>query len=248
MSEPAVLNPISRVSVAERKDYVRALFCMVSQRYDLLNSVLSLLLDRYWRWQTVQLLRDYPSGPVLDLCAGTMPLSRALIRACPERTVLAVDFCETMLRTGLQPRSRSGHRERIYPVCGDGEEIPAPSNTFCGCTVGFGLRNLTQTRQGLAEIHRVLRPGARLLVLELSRPQQPLVRTLYNCYLHQILPRLAGLYSGYREAYEYLARSVAAFYPPEELLALLQESGFHSVEQRQLSLGIVSIYIGHKQT
>ncbi len=218
---------------------------MVSQRYDLLNSLLSLLLDRCWRWRTARLLREFPEGPVLDLCAGTMPLAAELARQAEQRTVLAVDFCEAMLRAG-QPRLPRGARERIFPVCGDSEEIPAPDNTFCACTVGFGVRNLTRARQGLAEMRRVLRPGGMLLILELSRPKNPLVRPLYNCYLHHLLPRIAGLCSGHREAYEYLARSVAAFYEPEELLAMLRETGFTRVERRQLSLGIVSIYIGRK--
>jgi demethylmenaquinone methyltransferase/2-methoxy-6-polyprenyl-1,4-benzoquinol methylase len=240
MSEsPAVSLPRPE----EKKDYVRTLFCTVSQRYDLLNSLLSLLLDRCWRWRTVRLLRDCPEGPVLDLCAGTMPLAVELIRQDKERAVLAVDFCEAMLRTGMKNLPRCG---RIFPVCGDSEEIPAPDNTFCGCTVGFGVRNLSRARQGLAEMLRVLRPGGRLLILELSRPKNPLVRPLYHCYLHHLLPRIAGLCSGHREAYEYLARSVAAFYEPEELLAMLRETGFRSVERRQLSLGIVSIYTGIK--
>ncbi len=229
----------------EKKDYVRALFCLVSTRYDLLNSLLSLLLDRCWRWRTVRLLRDCLGGPVLDLCAGTLPLAVELTRQDRERTVLAVDFCEAMLRAGKQ-HLPSGARARIFPVCGDSEEIPAPDNTFAACTVGFGVRNLSRTRLALAEMRRVLRPGGRLLILELSRPRSPFVRPLYNCYLHRLLPRIAGLCAGHREAYEYLARSVAAFYEPEELLAMLRETGFIHVERRQLTFGIASIYIGCK--
>ncbi len=247
MPESAAVSPPHAAAPAEeKKDYVRALFCTVSQRYDLLNSLLSLLLDRCWRWRTVRLLRDFPDGPVLDLCAGTMPLSLELTRQAKKRTVLAIDFCEAMLRTGVSRLPDDGRRQRIFPVCGDSEDIPAPDNTFCACTVGFGVRNLARTGQGLAEMRRVLRPGGRLLILELSRPRNRLIRPLYHCYLHHLLPRIAGLCSGHREAYEYLARSVAAFYEPEELLAMLRESGFRHVERRKLSLGIVSIYIGHK--
>jgi demethylmenaquinone methyltransferase/2-methoxy-6-polyprenyl-1,4-benzoquinol methylase len=229
------------------KEQVRDIFTTVSPKYDLLNSLLSLLFDRCWRWRTVRLLRDFPSGPVLDLCAGTLPLSVELVRQAEERTVLAVDFCEGMLRAGRR-NLPVDHQQaaRIFLVCGDGEDIPAPSNAFWGCTVGFGVRNLTDTRQGLAEMHRVLKPGGRLLILELSRPATPLVKPIYNCYLNYMLPRIASLCAGHRQAYEYLASSIASFYEPAELLAMLREAGFSGVERRQLSLGIVSIYIGNK--
>jgi demethylmenaquinone methyltransferase/2-methoxy-6-polyprenyl-1,4-benzoquinol methylase len=230
----------------ENKAQVRAIFASVCQRYDLLNSVLSLLFDRCWRWRAVRLLRDLPSGPVLDLCAGTLPLSLELAKQAEKRTVLAVDFCEGMLRAGLRHLPATGLQGRIFPVCGDSEAIPAPDGTFCACTVGFGVRNLSRTKQGLAEIHRVLRPGGRLLILELSRPKNPLVKPIYNCYLHHLLPRIASLCAGDRQAYEYLASSIASFYEPEELLTMLRETGFSEVRRRQLSLGIVSIYTGNK--
>lgn len=234
------------IPLEQKKEYVREIFSSVSPKYDLLNSLLSLLLDRCWRWRTVRLLRDVPGGPVLDLCAGTMPLALELTRQAEERIVLAVDFCEGMLRAGIRSLSDDQRRTRIFPVCGDGEEIPAPDGTFWGCTVGFGVRNLAHTRQGLAEMHRVLRPGGRLLILELSRPANPLVKPIYNCYLHYMLPRIASLCAGHRQAYEYLASSIASFYEPAELLAMMRETGFTGVERRQLSLGIVSIYIGNK--
>jgi len=229
------------------KGQVRDIFTSVSPKYDLLNSLLSLLLDRCWRWRTVRLLRDLPSGSVLDLCAGTLPLAVELVRQAEERTVLAVDFCEGMLRAGRRNLPVDQQQAaRIFLACGDSEDIPAPSNTFQACTVGFGVRNLTDTRQGLAEMHRVLKPGGRLLILELSRPVNPLVKPVYYCYLHYMLPRIASLCAGDRQAYEYLASSIASFCEPEELLAMLRETGFTGVARRQLSLGIVSIYIGTK--
>lgn len=230
----------------EKKRFVRDKFAAISSRYDLLNSLLSFQIDRYWRWRTTRLLSQFPDGPVLDLCAGTLPLSLELTRQAKKRQVLAVDFCEDMLRSGVKSLPRDERRQRIFPVCGDGEEIPAPDNTFWGCTVAFGVRNLSRTQQGLCEMHRVLRPGGKLLILEFSRPTNPVVKPLYNFYLNRVLPRVAGVVSGDQEAYEYLASSIAAFYEPEELLAMLRAAGFRETGRRPLTFGIVTIYIGIK--
>lgn len=230
----------------EKKKFVRDKFSSISGRYDLLNSLLSLQIDRYWRWQTTRLLREFPAGPVLDLCAGTLPLSLELTRQAKQRQVLSVDFCEDMLRAGQQTLPEDERRQRIFPVCGDGEDIPAPANTFHGCTVAFGVRNLARTQQGLNEMYRVLRHSGKLLILEFSRPTNPVVKPIYNFYLNKVLPKVAGLVSGDKEAYEYLASSIAAFYEPEELLSMMRQSGFSHVERKPLSFGIVSIYIGIK--
>jgi len=230
----------------EKKKFVRDKFSAISGRYDLLNSLLSMQIDRYWRWKTTRLLRQFPAGPVLDLCAGTLPLSLELTRQAQERMVLAVDFCEDMLKNGKKALPNDNRKDRIFPVCGDGEEIPAPTDTFYGCTVAFGVRNLARTLQGLGEMHRVLRPGGKLLILEFSRPTNPIIKPIYSLYLNKVLPWVAGLVSGDKEAYEYLASSIAAFYEPAELLAMMREAGFTRVERKPLSFGIVSIYIGCK--
>ncbi len=230
-----------------KKKFVREKFASISGKYDLLNSLLSFQIDRYWRWRTTRLLKEFPSGPVLDLCAGTLPLSLELARQAKARTVLSVDFCEDMLRAGKNSLPKDERRNRLHPVCGDGEEIPVPDNTVWGCTVAFGVRNLSRTRKGLEEMYRVLRPSGKLLILEFSRPTNPLVKPVYNFYLNTILPTVAGMVSGDKEAYQYLASSIAAFYEPEELLSMMRQAGFASVERKPLTFGIVSIYIGVKE-
>ncbi|VAW36214.1 Demethylmenaquinone methyltransferase [hydrothermal vent metagenome] len=230
----------------EKKKFVRNKFAAISSRYDLLNSLLSMQIDKYWRWKTTRLLKEFPDGSVLDLCAGTLPLSLELTRQAKRRRVLAVDFCEDMLRSGMQALPDDHRKPRIFPVCGDGEEIPAPDNTFWGCTVAFGVRNLARTRQGLKEMHRVIKPGGKLLILEFSRPRNPVIRPLYAFYLNKVLPAVAGLVSGDKEAYEYLASSIAAFYEPEELLDMMRQAGFSHTERKPLTFGIVNIYIGVK--
>ncbi len=230
----------------EKKEFVRAKFASISSRYDLLNSLLSFQVDRYWRWKTTRLLKEFQEGAVLDLCAGTLPLSLELTRQVKDRRVLAVDFCEDMLRSGRQNLPDDHRKPRIFPVCGDGEEIPAPDLTFWGCTVAFGVRNLSRTQKGLNEMYRVLKPGGKLLILEFSRPKNPVIKPLYNFYLNSILPKIAGLVSGDKEAYEYLASSIAAFHEPEELLKMMKTAGFSSTDYKPLTFGIVTIYIGIK--
>jgi demethylmenaquinone methyltransferase / 2-methoxy-6-polyprenyl-1,4-benzoquinol methylase len=233
-------------SVDEKKKFVRDKFASISDKYDFLNSLLSLKVDRYWRWVTTRELKEFPEGAVLDLCAGTLPLALELTRQAPKRKVVAMDFCEEMLRSGLNNLPSDERRDRIGAVCGDGEEIPAASEKFWGITVAFGVRNLARTEQGLAEMYRVLKPGGKLLILEFSRPRNVFFKPVYNFYLNRILPRVAGLVSGDKEAYEYLASSIAKFYEPEALLAMIKGAGFSRHFCRPLTMGIVTIYIGIK--
>jgi demethylmenaquinone methyltransferase/2-methoxy-6-polyprenyl-1,4-benzoquinol methylase len=233
-------------SAEEKKKFVRDKFASISNKYDFLNSLLSLRVDRYWRWVTTRELKKFPEGAVLDLCAGTLPLALELTRQAPKRTVVAVDFCEDMLRSGLKSLPSDERRNRIGAVCGDGEEIPTASEKFWGVTVAFGVRNLARTEQGLAEMYRVLKPGGKLLILEFSRPRNVFFKPVYNFYLNRVLPKVAGLVSGDKEAYEYLASSIANFYEPEDLLAMIKEAGFSKHYCRPLTMGIVTIYIGIK--
>ena len=230
----------------EKKRVVRDKFASISSDYDFLNSLLSLKVDSYWRWVTTRELKEFPEGAILDLCAGTLPLSLELTRQAPARNVVAIDFCEDMLLSGLKTLPFDERRNRITAVCGDGEEIPAASEKFWGVTVAFGVRNLAQTAKGLAEMYRVLKPGGKLLILEFSRPRNAFFKPIYNFYLNRVLPKVAGLVSGDKEAYEYLASSIAKFYEPEELLSMMKEAGFSKQYCRPLTMGIVTLYIGIK--
>ena len=233
-------------SAEEKKRFVRDKFASISKDYDFLNSLLSLKVDLYWRWVTTRELKEFPEGAILDLCAGTLPLSLELTRQAPARNVVAIDFCEDMLLSGLKTLPDDERRDRITAVCGDGEEIPAASEKFWGVTVAFGVRNLARTEKGLAEMWRVLKPGGKLLILEFSRPRNLFFKPIYNFYLNKVLPKIAGLVSGDKEAYEYLASSIAKFYAPEELLAMMKVAGFSRQYCRPLTMGIVTLYIGIK--
>ena len=233
-------------SADEKKRFVRDKFASISNKYDFLNSLLSLKIDSYWRWVTTRELKEFPEGPILDLCAGTLPLSLELTRQAKKRHVVAVDFCQDMLVSGLKTMPQDNRRNRITAVCGDGEEIPAATGKFWGVTVAFGVRNLARTQKGLAEMYRVLKPGGKLLILEFSRPRNAFFKPVYNFYLNRILPLVAGLVSGDKEAYEYLASSIAEFYEPEELLSMIRKAGFSRQYYRSLTMGIVTLYIGIK--
>jgi demethylmenaquinone methyltransferase/2-methoxy-6-polyprenyl-1,4-benzoquinol methylase len=169
-----------------------------------------------------------------------------LTRQAPARQVLAVDFCEDMLRSGLSSMPGDNRKQRVTAVCGDGEEIPVGTESVWGVTVAFGVRNLARTEKGISEMWRVLKPGGKLLILEFSRPRNPVFKPIYNFYLNRVLPKIAGLVSGDKEAYEYLASSIAEFYEPEELLSMIRQAGFVKYHCRPLTMGVVTIYVGVK--
>lgn len=232
-------------SIDGKRVYVRRMFSEIAPSYDLLNRVLSLGIDR--RWRTVALRRlawdRAPEGRYLDLCAGTLDVGAQLTRQSGFRgRILAADFAEPMLRAGAGKASPSV----LAPVVADAMSLPVASEAFDGAIVAFGIRNVADLGAGLREVHRVLRPGARFVILEFSTPRVPLVRSLYRFYFHQILPRIGRLVSGHRTAYTYLPRSVAHFPETEALAAAMRDAGFRDVRWETLTFGIAAIHVGTK--
>ncbi len=226
----------------EKKGFVQDKFASVSEKYDLLNSLLSCYVDHYWRMAAARELCMYPVETVLDLCAGTLPLSHELVRQMPRR-VVSVDFCHDMLKYGVR-HMKKGYERAILPVCGDGEMLPLADSCCAGITVAFGVRNLARLDRGFSEMLRVLRPGGKLVILEFSRPSLPLFRGIYMYYLKNILPRIGGLISGDTEAYRYLAESIEAFHAPDQLARMMASAGFAQVRYYPLTFGIVHIHTG----
>jgi demethylmenaquinone methyltransferase/2-methoxy-6-polyprenyl-1,4-benzoquinol methylase len=225
----------------ERERQVRTIFSEIAPRYDLLNHVLSLNIDRSWRRMAVDLLcwERSADGVFLDACAGTYDLSLELARRQGfGGTVVASDFARPMLVEG---RGKLGDAP-VRPVCGDSLRLPFPSETFHGATVGFGVRNLADLDRGLAELCRVLRPGARLVVLEFTLPPNPLVRAGYQLYFRRILPLVGRIVSGHPWAYTYLPESVKEFPGPDALVDRLERAGFRAAAYRLVSLGIAAIH------
>ncbi len=229
---------------SEKKAYVREKFSRVTRRYDLVNTLGSFGIDHWWRYEAVKELSRYP-GPILDLCAGTLPLAKEIVRQRP-RLVVALDICLDMLAYGLKRLETHPASVFIRPICADGEKLPFPDGVFWGETVAFGVRNLAHLEQGLAEMYRVLRPGGKAVILEFSRPSAPIFAPVYRFYLNRILSKIGGWLTGDEEAYKYLARSIAAFPSPEEFATLMRKVGFKEVSFRSLTLKVVTLYTGVK--
>ncbi len=226
---------------AEREDQVRTLFSEIAPRYDLLNHVLSMNIDRGWRRRAIRMLRwqERETGRYLDACAGTFDLSLELAKQAGFRgSVIATDFALPML---VQGRGKLG--PSVTPICGDTLRLPFAKACFDGATVGFGVRNLSELGAGFSALARVLRPGARLVSLEFTDPPNRVLRGLYNFYFHRILPVVGRVVSGHPWAYSYLPESVKEFPGPTELAGLLAESGFKNVEWRLVTGGIAAIHV-----
>jgi len=223
---------------------VRRMFSGISPRYDLLNRLLSLGIDRGWRRRTVAALRNGgPEGPgrALDLCCGTGDL--ALELASGGFRVTGVDFCHEMLVRGRQ-KARGAEAVRLAE--GDALRLPFPDGVFTAASVAFGIRNLQDMDAGLAEMARVLRPGGRLAVLEFGRPRGWLLPLLYKVYLNAWVPVVGRLVSGDRAAYGYLASSIQAFPDVSVVEGRLLRAGFSRVEIEPLTGGIAWLYLATK--
>ncbi len=227
----------------ERERQVQRIFSEIAPRYDLLNHVLSLNVDRRWRRDAVNRLgwEQAPRGVYLDNCAGTFDLSLELASRPGFRgEVVASDFAHAMLVEGLP---KLGSRA-VHPVCGDGLRLPFPSAFFDGATVGFGVRNLADVDGGLREFARVLKPGSRLVILEFTVPPNPLMRAAYLFYFNRILPTVGGVVSGHPWAYKYLPESVKDFPQPPGLARKMRDAGFSETYWSWVTGGIAAIHVG----
>jgi len=229
-----------------RREEVRRMFASIVGRYDLLNRLLSLRRDVYWRRVAVALGQIPRGGDVLDLCAGTGDVALEIVRQGSGARVIAVDNCEPMLIRGLHKAKRANAADQIRFAVAPAEELPFADATFDRAFVAFGVRNIADRRRGLREMARVLKPDGRAIILEFSTPSSPLFGPLYRFYSHRILPWIGGLLSGNRAAYEYLPASVDGFPSPEGLQALMEEAGFIEVSVVHLTFRIVTVHQGRK--
>jgi len=229
-----------------KREYVRHVFSEIAPRYDLLNHALSLNIDRGWRRRAIDALewRRNPSGLYVDLCAGTLDVAVMLAgNAGFSGRVLAADFAEPMLRAGLD----KARARRVSAVVSDALVLPLADHQAAGAIVAFGIRNVVDLDAALREVHRVLAPRARFVILEFTTPSNPIMRRLYHFYFHHVLPAIGGVVSGHPTAYRYLPESVAHFPGPSELAERMTAAGFVDVHWRALTFGIAAIHTGIKR-
>jgi demethylmenaquinone methyltransferase / 2-methoxy-6-polyprenyl-1,4-benzoquinol methylase len=230
----------------DKRQYVRRIFSEIAPRYDLLNHLLSLNIDRIWRRRAIAAL-DWgwrPAGVYLDLCAGTLDVAVALAREAGfTGTVIGADFAEPMLRAGMAKAPGSA---AVRPVAADALELPLADRSMAGAIVAFGIRNVSDLAESLREVYRVLVPGARFVILEFTTPSSSLVRAAYHTYFHHIVPAIGSAVSGHPTAYQYLPRSVAHFPDAATLATRMREAGFTNVTWRSLSLGIAALHVGER--
>lgn len=218
------------------------MFDGIAPRYDLLNALLSLGVDRAWRRQAVRAAVSGAPERILDVATGTADLALALARSRPDARVTGVDFAAGMLRVGREKAVRAGVEVSLEVA--DGTSLPYPDASFDAVTIAYGLRNFEDVDAGLVEFRRVLAPGGRLVVLEFPPPPEGPFGRLFRAYFTRVVPALGGLISGDPSAYAYLPASVLAFPEPEALARRLEAAGFEHVTWTPQTFGISALHVG----
>lgn len=226
----------------EKRAFTRDLFSRISSHYELTNVVMSMGQVGFWRRRVAREAQLEPGAWVLDVATGEGGLARALARHWPGAQIVGLDFTAEMLR--MAQARRNGRA--IHWTEGDALQIPFPDRFFAVVVNGFMLRNVTDVEATLAEQARVLRPGGRLVCLEMTWPQNPFFRPLFQLYFFGVVPLLGWLITGQMDAYRYLPRSVKAFMAPEELAETMERVGLEGVSYRLLSFGTVTLHVGVK--
>ena len=229
-----------------KKEEVREMFDNNAPKYDLLNHTLSMSIDRVWRRRVVGEVRRAKPGRILDVATGTGDLAIAMARRIRDVQVLGVDLSEQMLAVARRKIEARGLDGRIVLDRGDAERLAVADASVDVATVAFGVRNFGDLGAGLRELARTIKPGGKVVILEFSRPRNRVFRALYEFYSYKILPRIGGLVSRDKRAYEYLPASVGEFPAPEEFMAMMARAGFRNCRARSQSFGIAQIYIGER--
>jgi demethylmenaquinone methyltransferase/2-methoxy-6-polyprenyl-1,4-benzoquinol methylase len=241
-------RPVGAATEADAAANVQQMFDTIAPKYDLLNHVLSVGIDRWWWWRASRSFRavlERPEAVVLDLCCGTGDMTLALYKYRPKTSaaapILALDFSHNMLARGAKKFAP----HNIVPVEADALHLPLADNSVDLVTSAFGFRNLANYEEGLAELFRVLKPGGQIGILDCNQPSG-VVGALYSLYFKKILPRLGGMISGERGAYSYLPASVERFPRPPRMKQLISQAGFRDAAWTGYTFGTAGLYRGTK--
>ena len=229
-----------------KKEYIQKLFDKIAPDYDKLNHILSLNIDKIWRKKAVREVVDSTQPlSVLDVACGTADFTIEIAQKAAEGSIITgIDLSEEMMKVGREKIKAAGLHATLEQ--GDCEALSYGQGTFDRISVGFGVRNFEHLDVGLSEMCRVLKQGGKLVILELSVPQNPIMRWLYKLYFLNILPAIGGMVSGERGAYEYLPASVLHFPTPDKFIPMMHKAGFAQVKHKAFTFGICRMYVGIK--
>lgn len=233
-------------SELEKKQQVAEMFNSIAGKYDFMNRFLSAGIDVRWRKKAINLLKPLHPQQVLDVATGTGDVAILTHKLLQPQKITGIDISEGMLQVGREKINKLGLSAVIDLQKGDSETIHFPDNSFDAITVAFGVRNFQHLEKGLKEMHRVLKPGGKLVVLEFSRPKEPLFKTVYNLYMNLLAPGIGKMLAKNREAYQYLNDSVQAFPEREDFVTIMKGAGYNNTSFEPLTMGICCIYCGSK--
>jgi demethylmenaquinone methyltransferase/2-methoxy-6-polyprenyl-1,4-benzoquinol methylase len=231
---------------ATKGDQIREMFIKIAPRYDFLNRLLSLGIDRRWRQAAAENIRSRIGGQVIDIATGTGEMALEVANATDESVkIIGVDFCAAMVDYACTKIKTSAHSGRVALGVASCDALPFRNEAFDSATIAFGIRNVVDRRLGLQEICRILQPGGRIVVLEFSTPRSRFFKTFYHFYFQHLLPAIGSIFSD-SNAYRYLPDSVMEFYDRDTFKKLMIEAGFENVSHTDYSCGIVTCYLGDK--
>jgi demethylmenaquinone methyltransferase/2-methoxy-6-polyprenyl-1,4-benzoquinol methylase len=223
---------------------IQNMFSTIAYRYDLLNRILSLGIDRSWRKFAVSQLPKAENPVYLDVATGTCDVALEIIQQISGARVVGVDFSEGMLDIGTEKVKNTGYQDRIDVRFGDAANLPFDDNTFNGSIIAFGIRNVQDYKKGINEMGRVVKSGGKVVILEFTTIQNRLFKPLYRFYITKVLPFIGEIISGKKGAYKYLPASMLAFPVPDELKNVMEETGLSDVRYYKLTLGAVAVHVG----
>lgn len=232
--------------LTEKGEKIQEMFNTIAPRYDFLNRLLSLGIDRSWRRFAVGKIKSTPSGRILDVATGTGDVALEIAsQTSASVTIVGIDFSREMIELGKQKISTSPYAARISLQVAPCEDIPFDDNSFDSITIAFGIRNVVDRAQGLMEMYRVLRPDGKVVILEFSTPRSALFKKLYHFYFLKVLPVIGGLFSKF-SAYKYLPDSVLEFPSQDNFKAVMGDVGFRNLQHYDLTFGIATVFVGDK--